>query len=45
MMGVKVLNYLQQFFKKFFEGCRDYAHMLPGKLVLNLIFIISMEKK
>ena len=25
MMGVKVLKYLQSFFKKFSEGCRDYA--------------------
>lgn len=44
-MGVRVLRYLQEFFKKFSEGCRDYAHMLPGKLVLNLIFISSMESK
>lgn len=33
-MGVKVLNYLQQFFKKFFEGCRDYAHMVLWQLTL-----------
>ena len=30
-----VLRYLQEFFKKFSEGCRDYAHMVPGKLALD----------
>ena len=34
MMGVKVLKYLQSFFKKFSEGCRDYAQMLPGPLAI-----------
>ena len=31
MMCEKVLKYLQSFFKKFSEGCRDYAQMLPGQ--------------
>lgn len=35
MMGVRVLRYLQEFFKKFSEGCRDYAHMVPGRLALD----------
>ena len=35
MMGVKVLKYLQSFFKKFSEGCRDYAQMLPGQLAID----------
>ena len=39
MMGVRVLRYLQEFFKKFSEGCRDYAHMVPGKLALDWIIV------
>jgi hypothetical protein len=35
MMGVKVLKYLQSFFKKFSEGCRDYAQILPGQLAVD----------
>ena len=35
MMGIKVLNYLQTFFEKFNEGCRDFAKMTPGYLVIN----------
>ena len=35
MMGVKVLKYLQSFFKKFSEGCCDYAQMLPGQLAID----------
>jgi len=34
-MGVKVLKYLQSFFKKFSEGCRDYAQMQPGQLAID----------
>ena len=35
MMGVKVLKYLQSFFKKFSEGCRYNAQMLPGQLAID----------
>ena len=35
MMGVKVLKYLQSFFKKFSEECREYAQMLPGQLAID----------
>jgi len=35
MMGVRVLKYLESFYKKFNEGCRDFANMLPGKLAIN----------
>ena len=34
-IGVKVLKYLQGFFKKSSDGCRDYAQMLPGRLAIN----------
>ena len=35
MMGTKVLKYLQTFFEKFNEGCRDFANMIPGKLAMD----------
>ena len=34
MMDVKVLKYLQSFFKKFSEDCRDYTQTLPGGSLL-----------
>lgn len=34
-MGVRVLRYLQEFFKKFSEGCRVYDHLVPGQLALD----------
>ena len=34
-MGVKVLKYLQGFFKKYSDGCRDYAQMLSGQLAID----------
>lgn len=34
-MGAKVLKYLQTFFEKFNEGCRDFANMIPEKLAMD----------
>ena len=30
--GKSVWNYLGEFFKKIFEGCRDYSTLLPSAL-------------
>lgn len=35
MMRVRVLKYLQSFFKTFKDGCRDFMNMLPGKLAID----------
>ena len=32
---LEYLNYLQSFFEKFNEDCRDFAKMIPGELTIN----------
>lgn len=45
MMGVKVLKYLQRFFKKFSEDCRDYTQMPPGgSLLIKKIIVHSLAE-
>jgi hypothetical protein len=35
MMGIEVLKYMQAFFRKFDEGCRDFHEMIPGQLAID----------
>lgn len=35
MTGVKMLKFLQSFFKKYSDGCSDYAQILPGLLYID----------
>ena len=48
MMGVKVLKYLQSFFKKFSDGHRGYARILSEQLTIDqyvLNFTQSSRKR
>lgn len=33
--GSSVWNFIGTFFKKIFNGCRDYVNMVPGKISLS----------
>jgi hypothetical protein len=35
MMGIEVLKYMQAFFMKFDEGCRDFHEMIPAQLAID----------